>query len=137
MADAPSDSAVILFDGECHFCSAWVAFVIRHDRRGRFRFAPRQSDAAGRLLTPFGVPPDALGSIALIAGSTLLTRSDAVLRIFTQLGFPWRLVAWLAVVPRPLRDVVYAWVARNRHRLSWRREQCRVPQAGDADRFLR
>ena len=128
---------VILFDGECHFCSAWVTFVLRHDRRGVFRFAPRQSDAARRLLTPFGVRPDALGSVALIAGPILAMRSDAVLQIFAQLGFPWRLASWLVVIPRPLRDVAYAWVARNRHRLSWRRDRCRLAGPEDSDRFLR
>lgn len=128
---------VILFDGECHFCSAWVAFVLRHDRRGAFQFASRQSDAARRLLAPFGVLPDTLGSIALIAGPTLVTRSDAVLQILARLGFPWRLFSWLVVIPRPVRDVAYAWVARNRHRLSWRRDGCRLANPEDDDRFLR
>jgi predicted DCC family thiol-disulfide oxidoreductase YuxK len=137
MIDARTYSAVILFDGECHFCSAWVSFVIRHDPRGTFRFAPRQSDAARRLLARFAVPPDALGSIALITGPTLVTRSDAVLRIFAQLEFPWRLVSWLVVIPRPLRDVVYTWVARNRHRFSWRGERCRLPGPEQGDRFVR
>jgi len=137
MHDARPHPSVILFDGECHFCRAWVTFVIRHDPRGTFRFAPRQSDAARRLLAPFGVAPDALGSIALIAGPTLSTRSDAVLQICTQLGFPWRMVSWLAVIPRPLRDIGYAWVARNRHRLSWRRVRCRMAGPEESDRFLR
>jgi predicted DCC family thiol-disulfide oxidoreductase YuxK len=128
---------VIVFDGECHFCSAWVRFVLRNDPKGRFRYAPRQSDAARRLLAPFGVTPDALGSIALIAGSTLVTRSDAVLRIFARLAFPWRLVSWLVVMPRPPRDAAYAWVARNRHRLSWRRTRCRLVGPDESDRFLR
>jgi len=128
---------MILFDGECHFCRAWVTFVIRHDPGGAFRFAPRQSDAARDLLAPFGVRPDALGSIALIAGPTLATRSDAVLKICAQLGFPWHLVSWLAVIPRPLRDGVYGWFARNRHRLSWRRDRCRLARPEDGDRFLR
>lgn len=137
MHDSCPHPAVILFDGECPFCRAWVAFVLRHDPRGAFRFAPRQSDAARHLLAPFGVSPDALDSIALIAGPTLATRSDAVLQICSQLGFPWRLVSWLGVIPRPLRDVGYAWVARNRHRLLGRRDRCRMADSEDGDRFLR
>jgi predicted DCC family thiol-disulfide oxidoreductase YuxK len=137
MPDTRPHPSVILFDGECHICRAWVTFVIRHDPGGAFRFAPRQSDAARYLLAPFGVRPDALGSIALITGPTLATRSDAVLRICAQLGLPWRLVPCLAVIPRPLRDGVYGWVARNRHRLSWRRDRCRPARPEDGDRFLR
>ena len=137
MHDARAHPSVILFDSECPFCRAWVTFVIRHDPRGAFQFTPRQSDAARRLLAPFGVRPDALGSIALIAGPALATRSDAVLQIFTRLGFPWRLVSWLVVIPRPLRDGAYAWVARNRHRLLGRRDRCRLAGTEDSDRFLR
>jgi predicted DCC family thiol-disulfide oxidoreductase YuxK len=137
MDDRSLHPLVILFDGDCRFCSAWVAFVIRHDPRGAFRFAPRTSDAARRLLASFGVASDTLGSIALIAGTSLATRSDAVLQIFSRLGFPWRLVSWLVVIPRPLRDVGYALVARNRHRLRGRRDRCRIPGSEEGDRFLR
>lgn len=137
MHDPYPHPSVILFDGECHLCRTWVAFVLRHDPRGAFRFVPRQSDAARRLLAPFGVSPEALDSIALIAGPTLATRSEAVLQICSQLGFPWRLVSWLVVIPRPLRDVAYTWVARNRHRLSWRRDRCRMADPEDRDRFVR
>jgi predicted DCC family thiol-disulfide oxidoreductase YuxK len=137
MDDRSLHPLVILFDGDCQFCSAWVAFVIRHDPRSAFRFAPRASDAAHRLLAPFAVAPDTLGSIALIAGTSLATRSDAVLQIFTRLGLPWRLVSWLVVIPRPLRDAGYALVARNRHRLRGRRDRCRTAGPEEGDRFLR
>jgi len=116
---------VILFDGDCTLCSAWVSFVIRHDVRGVFRLAPRQSDAARRLLAPFRIQPDQLESIAVIAGATLHTHSDAVLHILSHLGFPWRICAALSIVPRPLRDSAYRLLARNRSRLSGRRGQCR------------
>lgn len=132
-----ANGAVIVFDGDCQFCSAWVRFVLRNDPRGTFWFAPRQGDAARRLLAPFGVAPDTLGSIALVTGTTLATRSGAVLQICAGLGFPWCLLSWLVIIPRPLRDAGYAWVARNRHRLSRRRTQCRPPALADGERFLR
>jgi predicted DCC family thiol-disulfide oxidoreductase YuxK len=128
MADADSNPAVVVFDGECQFCSVSIGFIRRHDPWGALRFAPSQSDATRHLLAPFGVVPDALGSIALIAGSVLAVRSDAVLQIFARLGLPWRLVSRLAVIPRPLRDAVYAWVARNRHRLHRRQLGCTLPR---------
>ena len=137
MHDPCPHHAVILFDGECHFCLAWVGFVLRHDSRGAFRFAPLQSDAARRLLVPFALRPDTLDSIALIAGPTLATRSDAIVQICSQLRFPWRLLSWLVVIPRPSRDVMYMWVARNRHRLFWQRNRRRIAGPEDDPRFLR
>jgi predicted DCC family thiol-disulfide oxidoreductase YuxK len=127
---------VIIFDGECHLCGAWVDFVIRHDRNDSFRFAPRQSDAGRRLLTQFGVKPDDLGSIALVFRQGIYTRSDAVLRIFSHLGFPWNVLACVRVVPRPLRDLGYSLLARNRYRLSRGRGACRVTHPDNDGRFL-
>jgi len=127
----------ILFDGECALCSGWAAFVIRHDPREIFRFAPRQSDAARRLLMPFRIEPEELGSIAVISDATLHTHSDAVLHILSRLGFPWRIFAILSAMPRPLRDAVYRLLARNRSRLSRWRGQCATIPPEDAHRFLR
>jgi predicted DCC family thiol-disulfide oxidoreductase YuxK len=52
------------------------------------------------------------------------------------LGWPWRLawVAWL--IPRPLRDGLYRWLARNRYRWFGRSDQCMVPDPQVAARFL-
>jgi predicted DCC family thiol-disulfide oxidoreductase YuxK len=43
---------IIVFDAMCVLCSANVAFLLRHDRRGRFRLASMQGEAgaASRLL---------------------------------------------------------------------------------------
>ncbi len=135
MGEPSRHSAVIVFDGECSLCSGWVTFVIRHDARQVFRFAPRQSGAAQRLLAPFGIQPEELGSIAVIAGATLHRRSDAVLHVLAHLGFPWRALSGLSVIPRPLRDLAYAVVARNRQRFG-RRDRCQTPTAEDGERFL-
>jgi predicted DCC family thiol-disulfide oxidoreductase YuxK len=44
------DSAVILFDGVCNFCNAWVNFVIDRDQRGEFCFATQQSPGGQAFL---------------------------------------------------------------------------------------
>ena len=36
---------IILFDGECTFCSFWVKFVLKRDKHDQFRFASLQSMA--------------------------------------------------------------------------------------------
>jgi predicted DCC family thiol-disulfide oxidoreductase YuxK len=39
-------------------------------------------------------------------------------------------------MPKPVRDRIYRWLARNRYRWFGRREQCFVPSAADRDLFL-
>ncbi|MBP1777702.1 MAG: hypothetical protein H6Q86_3712 [candidate division NC10 bacterium] len=134
--DSCSDR-VIVFDGECNLCSAWVDFVLRRDAGNSFRFAARQSPAAARLLGRLGVRSDTLGSIALVVGYDVHTRSEAVLRIFRDLPFPWKALCALLLVPRFLRDPVYSLVSRTRYRLFGRRTHCRLGNPEDHGRFLR
>ena len=127
---------VIIFDGECNLCSAWVDFVLRRDASSSFRFAAQQSAAARRLLGRLGAQSDDLGSIALVVGHDVYTRSDAVLRIFSELPFPWKAVWAFVLVPRCLRDPVYSLVSRTRYRLFGRRTTCRLGDPEDHERFL-
>jgi predicted DCC family thiol-disulfide oxidoreductase YuxK len=131
--DAPHP--IVIFDGLCHFCDRSVQFILAHDRPGQFRFAPSQSAAAGPLLARCGLSA-APGTIVLIDADGCWTRSTAALRIARRLGFPWSIFAVLLWLPRPLRDPVYAFVAR--HRLQWfgRRDACRIPTPEEAERFL-
>ena len=39
----PMREALILFDGVCNLCNAWVRFVIQRDPAGIFRLAAQQS----------------------------------------------------------------------------------------------
>jgi len=48
----------------------------------------------------------------------------------------WPLVYGLIVLPRPVRDVFYDLIARNRYRLFGRKDQCFVPDRSVRERFL-
>jgi predicted DCC family thiol-disulfide oxidoreductase YuxK len=135
VTDAPA-GPLILFDGVCNLCNAAVQWVIERDRRGVFRFGALQSEAGRAALRGAGTAEDLPGSIVLIDGAGTHTGSDAALRIARELGFPWSLAAVARAVPRPLRDGVYSWVARNRYRWFGRRESCMVPTPELAARFV-
>jgi predicted DCC family thiol-disulfide oxidoreductase YuxK len=40
---AGTQAPLILFDGVCNLCNAWVRFVVQRDPAGTFRFAAQQS----------------------------------------------------------------------------------------------
>jgi predicted DCC family thiol-disulfide oxidoreductase YuxK len=130
------DKPLLLFDGVCNLCNRSVQFVIRHDRGKVFRFASLQGTAAARALEPFGGGGATPGSVLLIYGGRLYTRSEAVLKTIQLLGGAWRLAGVFRVLPRPLRDRLYDWVARNRYRWFGKRDACMVPEPGLRDRFL-
>lgn len=128
--------AVVVFDGDCVFCSGWVRFLLARDRQARYRFAAMQGDAGRTLLATHGLSPDDPLSFLLVEDGRAHTDSDAVLRVLTGLGGVWRLADVARIVPRPLRDAGYRLLARNRYRWFGRRDACFMPGAEERARFL-
>ncbi|TCS91982.1 thiol-disulfide oxidoreductase DCC family protein [Hazenella coriacea] len=128
--------AVILFDGVCNFCNGAVQWIISRDSNAYFHFASLQSKVADTLFTTYGIKEKRLDSIVLIEEGRYYTESSAVLRICKGLGGWWRLLYGFIVIPRPIRDVVYRWVAKNRYRFRGKKEQCMIPSPDIRKRFL-
>ena len=126
----------VVFDGQCLLCNGWVQFLLRHDRAQRIRFASIQSAAGKQLLARAGLQVEGLQTLLVIDGERSWQHTAAILRVVHVLGWPWRLawVGWL--VPAPLRDVLYRWVARNRYRIWGRSATCMLPAPEHAGRLL-
>ena len=127
---------VILFDGVCNLCNASVLFIIDRDPRGHFAFAPLQSDYAAAQLREHGRQGDGLTTVILIEDGQVYDRSSAALRIARRLSGLWPLLSVFRIVPRPLRDLAYDWLARHRYRWFGRTEACRLPTPELRTRFL-
>lgn len=127
---------IIVFDAECLLCSANAQFVLNHDRRGRFLLASMQGEAGMALYRRFGIDPTDPDTLIVVEGDRVRRDSDAILAIWTGLGWPWRAATMFHLVPRILRDSVYRWVARNRYRLFGRRDTCWLPDPAFRDRLL-
>jgi predicted DCC family thiol-disulfide oxidoreductase YuxK len=128
---------VVLFDGVCNWCSFWVQFLIKRDRRRIFRFAALQSDAGRQLLRDVGLPQDQLTTMVLIDGDRHYLKSSAVLHVVKKMDGLWPLLFGLIVIPPVIRDFGYDLVGRNRYHLMGRRDACLVRTADTEDLFLR
>ena len=127
---------VLLFDGVCNLCNGSVQWVLLHDRKAQFRFAALQSETGQALLRQFGLDPAQLDTVLLVDGDRIFLRSDAPLEIARRLGGGWALLYLFKVLPRPLRDAVYNWVARNRYHWFGRQEACMLPRPEWKGRFV-
>jgi len=132
----PNKTLLILFDGVCNLCNGFVKFLIKRDPAGKFRFASLQSDFGRSQLIRFNLNPDLLHSVIVIEGDNVLQRSDAALRIVTQLGGPWKILNALKIFPRFLRDALYNVVARNRYKVFGKRDSCMIPTPELKARFI-
>lgn len=131
-----AESAVIVFDGVCALCSRWVRFLLRFDRKGRYRFAAMQGEQGRRLLEAHGLDPDDPLSFLLVEAGTAYTDTDAIVRVISGLGGVWRLAGVARWLPKALRDRGYRWLARNRYRWFGRHETCFLPTLEQRGRFL-
>jgi len=135
-APVPVDRPVVFFDGVCKLCNWTVRFIINRDPTKAFLFAPLQSEFARERLLPFTIDTSSVEALVLLDGDRCFERSAAALQIARQLRAPWPMLAIFLLVPSPIRDFVYLWIARNRYRWFGREEYCRIPSPPESGRFL-
>ncbi len=128
-------SSIVLFDGVCNFCNGAVNFIIKHDRAGRFKFAPLQSEAGERLRSEHDISAET-DSLVLIEDGKAYTHSTGGLRIAKSMGGIWQLAYSLILLPKPVRDWAYKTFAKNRYRLFGKKDVCMVPTPEVRERFL-
>lgn len=117
----------LLFDGDCSFCHACVAWIRARDRHGRVRCVPFQEAGSSGGLPD--IPRERLeaamhvvtaeggihaGAAAIPSVLKVLPRWRALAPLFAVPGFPW------------IADRMYRVVARNRHRLGCGSASCTI-----------
>ena len=127
---------LILFDGVCNWCNAWVNVTIAHDPDGQFKFGTLQSEQAKRILRDLNLSTHDYQTFLLLEGCQVYTKSTAALRVIRHLSKWWPLFYLCVLVPAPIRDVVYDFVARHRYQWMGRAAICRVPTQAERDRFI-
>jgi len=127
---------LILFDGVCNLCNAWVRFVIRRDPAGIFHFAAQQSPTGRAIIEDHVSGASQLSSVILIEDTATYTESDAVLQVLARLRPPWSWIALLRIIPRRIRDACYRFVVRHRYQWFGRTEVCQVPSVDMRSRFV-
>ncbi|TAF66912.1 MAG: thiol-disulfide oxidoreductase DCC family protein [Cytophagales bacterium] len=128
---------IVLFDGVCNLCQGSVQFIIKRDKTSQFQFASLQSAHGQALLAKFSLPTKELQSIVLVEGEKCYTHSTAALRIAQQLSGIWKIIGYAGfIVPKPLRDVLYNFIARNRYHWFGKKESCWLPTPELKARFL-
>ncbi|OCA87155.1 thiol-disulfide oxidoreductase DCC family protein [Pseudobacillus wudalianchiensis] len=126
---------VVLFDGECNFCDSSVQFIIKNDPKGMFHFASLQSETGQELLKKHHVPSD-IDSMILIEGDKVYYKSAAALRICRHLKGAWKLLYAFIIVPRPIRNIAYDFIAKNRYKWFGKKESCMLPSPSVRARFI-
>ncbi|MGR9127879.1 thiol-disulfide oxidoreductase DCC family protein [Rhizobium leguminosarum] len=137
-ADVPDfadDQPLIVFDGECVFCSGWVKFVLKHDKQQRYRFLAAQTPLGAALYRHYRLDARDYETNILIENGRGFFKSDGTIRMVAGLGFPYSLVKIFRLLPRPVADALYEFIARNRLKIAGR-QSCMVPTPEQRRRFI-
>ncbi|MDR3653027.1 MAG: thiol-disulfide oxidoreductase DCC family protein [Paludibacter sp.] len=127
---------VILFDGICNLCSAWVQFLIRRDKKSIFKFASIQSDTGQQLIDSVGESKVTQNTIVYLKDNQMFVESAAVLEILKDLGGIWQVFAVFQLIPKSIRDGVYRFIAKRRYSIFGKRAACLLPSPENQKRFL-
>ena len=129
--------SIVLYDGECGLCNASVSFIWKNDPEGVFHFLPLQSEKAQSFLSTQKVESILLDTVYVYAGGQLYHRSDAAIEVLSALPSTlYRLSArLLRLIPRPVRDLGYSCISRNRQRF-FKKTACEIPPVQIMRRFL-
>lgn len=133
----PTDEhPILLFDGVCNLCNSLVQFVVERDVDATLRFAPLQSPVGQALLEEHDLPTDDFDTFVLVEDDTAYTKSEGGLRAARHFDGLYPLLRYFLVVPRPIRDRAYDFVASNRYSWFGRKDACLLPTGDVEDRFL-
>jgi len=130
-----SKKHIILFDGECNFCSFWVKYVVKRDAKDVFRFTSLQSEKGQELLDKHKVNP-VIDSIVLIEEDTVYIKSTAAFRILKTLGGFRSVFYGLIVIPSFIRDFWYDLIAKYRYQWFGKNDCEFIPNSNMKNKFL-
>ena len=134
--EIPKGKKIILFDGVCNLCNSSITFVIKHDPKDLFRYAPLQSDLGKSLINKHQIDAEKVDSIILVDQDKAYTKSSAALRIARSLSGGYPLLAAFLIIPPFLRNLVYDYIARNRYTWYGKKESCMIPTPELKAKFL-
>lgn len=137
MNQLPKHKKLILFDGVCNLCNSSVQYVIKHDKKNTFMFAPLQGKTGQDIISKYNIDTAKTDSILLYSEDKgLKVKSTAALYIAKDLGFPSALLALFLIVPAFIRNWVYDFIAKNRYKWYGKKEACMIPTPELKSKFL-
>ena len=118
---------LIVFDGVCVLCSSAMQFIQTHSAPNTFRYTSLQSEKGQEVLKESNLSPTSLKTIVLVHNRNVYTKSNAALKIAYLMSGPWRLLYFLKIIPRPIRDFIYHYISKNRYKWFGKTESCSFP----------
>lgn len=135
---------IVFFDGICGLCNSSVDFLISIDNNNILKFSPLQSDFSSEILAKYNIQLDLekLDTIMYLSSNSkyIYIKSNAILEIMKDMNNFWSICYVFKIIPTPLRDIIYEYIAKNRFTILGgkfkKKETCRIPTPEERKRFI-
>ena len=118
---------VLIFDGDCGFCTKTANLVKQLDTRGHIRVLPNHTTS---LLDEVGLTFEQTLEAAWFVDEKgrQFRGAGAINTCLAAVHGLFEPLVWLYALPgvRQIEDMAYAWVARNRYRMPGSTAACKV-----------
>lgn len=110
---------LILYDASCSICHQSILFVLKKDKKKRFRFSSLTGKTAQLLRYTLLIPEETLVLIEYYQTTrqTVHYRAKAVFKILWDLGGFWKGLGWMHILPSWLIDPAYRFFAKKRRKV--------------------
>ena len=124
MVDKNTD--ILLLDGECGLCNRLAIFMNKNlDSGKKIKFQSIDSNHSQELIQTFPKGYQNQDTVYLYRNQKSYIRSSGAIRCLLYLKWYWKIwfpIFW--IVPLPLRDFIYKTIAKNRHKIFSKPEEC-------------
>lgn len=124
-----TEGDVILLDGDCGLCTRLAVFMTpRMSSGASLRFLAIESEEGQAIISTFPQHIQDVDTVYLVRDNKPYIRSSAALRFLFYMRWyyaMWYPVGW--IIPLPIRNLVYRFVARYRHRIFRKPASCVFP----------
>ncbi len=125
---------IVFFDGVCGLCNFFVDFLLKEDPEDVLIFSPLQGETAQTYIP--NIDSSNLTTVVFYTADKTYTKSDAVIEILKSIGGIWKLVVVLKVIPKPVLDAGYTFIATHRFEWFGQKETCRMPTPKERGKLL-
>lgn len=124
---------IVFYDGDCGFCNKSVQFVLKNGKTNEIHFSALQSDFSKSFFKNQQLPEPDLSTFYFWDAS-MYSKSTGALKVLNYIKFPYSLlkIGWL--LPQKMRDIVYDFIAKRRHKLA--AGFCVLPSEEERKRFI-
>lgn len=124
LVDLGMGKPLFIFDGDCAFCSS-SARLLERMTQGRLNIQPYQFLDLGKLGLELS---EAQSAVQLVTENSRYSGARAIAEALIQGRTVWSVVGWLIKTPVILSfaELIYLWVAKNRHRLPGGTPACQM-----------